>query len=80
MELKYTRCEMCQAVAKDEKQLRREHWLQIHGGSLSGVSVWLDKPREKDGGFMLTVGFRDRQYDFCSIDCLAKALRGTESI
>jgi hypothetical protein len=80
MKIESFKCELCSAKAANEKQLRKENWLRIRGGSLAGVSVWLDTPRNAGGSMMLTVGWQDKEYDFCSIDCLVKALKGTESI
>ena len=77
-------CEVCKRIAQNEKQKRKENWLQLSGGCLHGISVWLKKPREHKEGvcdsYMLTVGWQDRRYDFCSIKCLVKALKGTVSI
>lgn len=80
MEQKITVCEICKTEAKTEKQLRRENWIRINGGSTQGVSVWLETPRKKNHGFMLTIGYQSRVYDFCSVKCLTKALEGKESI
>ena len=78
MEKKHYHCEMCPAVASSEKELRKGNWIRLLGDG--GISVWLDKPRGKSGVMMLTVGYKKRRYDFCSIKCLVKALNGTESI
>lgn len=84
MEKEITECEICKKVAKDEKQKRAENWLVMYGGILHGISTWLEKPRVKKKGvantYMHTVGWKDREYDFCSIDCLVKALKRKESI
>lgn len=84
MEKKIYVCENCKKVAESEKELRKNNWLQINGGSTHGISVWLDKPRKHKKGiadsFMLTIGWRDREYHFCSIKCLVKLLKGNESI
>ena len=79
MEKKISFCEICGKQANDEGKKRKGNWLEIKGGAFQGISVWLEKPR-KNTNFMLTVGFKDRIYDFCSIKCLVKALEGTESI
>jgi hypothetical protein len=77
-------CEVCKKRAWSEKQKREENWLKMNGGILHGISVWLEKPRKHIKGtsdsYMLTVGFKEREYDFCSITCLVKALKGKESI
>jgi len=77
-------CENCKKVANNEKQLRKENWLQINGGATCGISVWLDKPRIHKKGvsdsFALTIGWQEREYHFCSIKCLVKLLEGNESI
>ena len=80
MELKTTKCEMCPKVAKDNAQLRKENWLRIRGGSSTGIMVWLEKPRKVHTEYVLTVGVDGRDYDFCSTECLVKALEGQESI
>lgn len=80
MENKVWRCEMCEKVATSETQKRKEHWLELKGGTLAGIRVWLDKPRRATGGYMHYVGFRNRDYDFCNIACLVKALKAKESI
>jgi len=84
MKKEFVECEVCKKRAFSEKQQRKENWLLLHGGSVRGISVWLDKPRKRSknvsASYMLSVGFRDRDYDFCSIDCLVKALKGKESI
>jgi hypothetical protein len=80
MEIKISVCEICKKEAKDEKQKRAENWIRLNGGSSLGLSVWLGKPRHKNGGFMHTIGFKTGEYDFCSIECLVKALKGKESI
>jgi hypothetical protein len=84
MEKKIFICEYCGNTAESEKQLRKENWLQIHGGIMRGISIWLDKPRETKKGvsssFMLTIGYQDREYHFCSIKCLVKLLKGKKSI
>jgi len=84
MEKKISVCEICKKVAKDDKQKRKENWLKINGGCTYGISVWLEKPRVHKRGvadsFMHTVGWQNREYDFCSIECLVKALKGKESI
>ena len=79
MEQMRYKCEVCYAVAHSEKQMRRQNWILISGGSANGISVWLEKPR-KPGSYMLRVGFKERPYHFCGIDCLVKALKGKESI
>jgi hypothetical protein len=77
-------CEICKSRAENDEQKRKENWLEIKGGTLHGVSVWLEKPRFHKKGvcdsFMLTVGWQSRDYHFCSIKCLVKALRGKHSI
>jgi hypothetical protein len=77
-------CENCKKVAESEKELRKENWLEIRGDITHGIKVWLDKPRKhKDGvpdSFMLTVGYKERDYHFCSIKCLVKLLEGKESV
>lgn len=80
MENKVWHCEMCEKIATSEAQKRKEHWLELKGGILAGIEIWLDKPRKKNGGYMHHVGFRDRDYDFCSVACLIKALNSKESI
>ena len=84
MEKKISVCEICGKKADDERYKRKENWLRMQGGGLHGISVWLEKPRSRKKGvcdaFMLHVGYQDREYDFCSIECLCKALRGNESI
>lgn len=80
MKKEYRECEICGKRGYNEKQLRRENWLEIHGDCCQGISVWLEKPRSKNGSFMITVGYEHRDYDFCSIACLAKALKGKKSI
>lgn len=84
MEKKISICEICGKRAEDEKQKRKENWLQIRGDICGGISTWLEKPRIKKEGvvesFMHTVGWRSRTYDFCSIKCLVKALQSKESI
>lgn len=79
MEVTKSVCEICGAQA-DEKQKRHENWIEFMGGSLNGISIWLEKPRMKDHGLMLCVGFQDRHYHFCSIACLTTALKSKESI
>jgi hypothetical protein len=76
-------CENCGKSVNSEKELRRDNWLQIRGDSTHGIGVWLEKPRKhKDGvpdSYMLTIGWQDREYHFCSIKCLVKLLKGKES-
>jgi hypothetical protein len=83
MEKKIYLCENCKKVAEDEKQLRRDNWLQIRGDATHGISVWLEKPRKHKKGvsdsFMLTIGWQNRDYHFCSIKCLVKLLKGNDS-
>jgi len=78
-------CENCKKVAQNEKELRKNNWLQMRGDSTHGISVWLDKPRKKhkegySDSFMLTVGWQSRDYHFCSVKCLVKLLEGKESV
>ena len=84
MEKKIYICENCKKVAQDEKQLRKENWLQIRGDITHGLRIWLDQPRKHKKGvsdsYMLTIGSQDREYHFCSIKCLTKLLKGDESI
>jgi len=80
MEITAFQCEMCSNKARGEKQLRKENWLQIEGGTCQGVEVWLDKPRHKHGCYMHHVGWEKRSYHFCSVKCLIKALESDESI
>jgi len=80
MKREYYKCEMCRKEARGEKQLRKENWLRIKGGLGSGVHVWLSKPREKNAGYMIHIGYAKKDYDFCSIDCLVKALEGKKSM
>ena len=80
METKVSICEICKKEAKDEKQKRIENWIRLDGGSCQGIHIWLEKPRMKNGSFMHSVGWKDREYDFCSIQCLVKALKAKESI
>ena len=84
MEQKISVCEICGKEATCEKQKRKENWIELNGGSLYGISIWLDKPRKHKEHvadcYMLTVGWQNRVYDFCSIKCLVKALKGKESI
>ena len=84
MEQTICKCEMCKKVAKDEKQKRHENWIEVDGGLLKGIQVWLEKPRKHKKGitasFMIHIGWQERLYHFCSIDCLVKALKGSESI
>jgi hypothetical protein len=80
MEQPYWKCDVCGAKAFTEGFKRANNWLVMRGGSLSGISVWLKKPRSKGKSYMLTVGFKERGYDFCSIACLVKALKAKESI
>ncbi len=80
MEIKTSNCEICKKKARDEKQKRAENWIRLNGGSCQGISVWLEKPRGKTKSFMHSVGWQVREYDFCSIECLVKALKAKESI
>jgi hypothetical protein len=84
MEKKIYVCENCKKIAENEKQLRKENWLELHGGATQGISIWLKNPRKhiKDvtDSFMLTIGWQGRDYHFCSIKCLVALLKGNESI
>jgi hypothetical protein len=84
MEKKIYLCENCKKVAESVKELRRDNWLQINGDITHGISIWLDKPRKHKEGvsdsFMITIGWQNREYHFCSIKCLVKLLKGNESI
>lgn len=80
MEKKISVCEICTKVAEDEKQKREENWIEVNGGSLHGISVWLKLPRGAIDSYMHRVGWESRVYDFCSIKCLVKALEQEESI
>ena len=76
-------CEKCGKIAQDQKQLRKENWLMISGGILKGIEIWLDKPRKHKEGvsdsFMIHIGWKERDYHFCSIKCLVKLLKANES-
>lgn len=77
-------CEVCKKTAIDEEQKRKENWIEVRGGATYGIYVWLEEPRQRKKNvadtFMLHVGFRDRQYHFCSTECLVQALESKESI
>jgi hypothetical protein len=84
MEKKIYVCENCKKVAESQKELRKQNWLQISGDITHGINIWLDKPRKHKEGvsdsFMITIGYQNRDYHFCSIKCLKKLLNGNESI
>jgi len=80
MELKYYQCEICEKRVFSKEELRKENWLEMGGGMLGGIMVWLDKPRCRGGGYIHRVGLTSREYHFCSIDCLIKALKAKKSI
>ena len=84
MEKKIFECDNCKAIADDEAQLREENWISIHGGIDKGIRVWLKTPRKKIKGvsesYIILVGWKDREYHFCSIECLSEALNGDESV
>ena len=73
-------CEICGKKAFSEKDLRLGNWIRVQGGTCKGIEVWLEKPREKGRSFMLSIGYQERDYDFCSIECLVSALKGKNSI
>lgn len=79
MELKYYKCEMCCKTAVGEKKLRRNEWLEIEAGG-TGIRTWLEKPRKGNNTFIHQVGMQNREYHFCSIECLCRALRATDSM
>jgi hypothetical protein len=80
MEQMISICEICKNEARSIEQKRAENWIEINGGSLQGIGIWLEKPRYKSGGFIHSVGYKSRKYHFCSIDCLVKALKAKQSI
>ena len=80
MELKILVCEICNKEARTMEQKRKENWIKIDGGTHQGICVWLESPRKKGQNLMHHVGRQNREYDFCSIDCLIKALNAAELI
>lgn len=91
MEFKITACESCEREVKDEEQKRKENWIEIMGGNITGgIKIWLDKPRKEqergkpsgmvNSGYIHKVGWQNRAYHFCSIKCLVKALEQAESM
>jgi hypothetical protein len=85
MKKEYRQCEICGKKAEDVKQLRQENWIEIKGNYPYPLSVWLEKPREEKSSyvlsdFMISIGLEPRTYDFCSIECLVKVLKGNKSI
>lgn len=84
MEKTISICEICGKRAEDEKQKRKENWIQTSGGTNQCIYVWLEKPREAgkgtSGNYMHSVGWQSRTYHFCCVKCLVKALEQASSI
>lgn len=71
-------CEICKKEARSVEVKCRDNWVELDG--VSKIRIWLESPRVKNEGFMHTVGWQGRDYHFCSIECLIKALKQKESI